>query len=114
MKRITTNLSDRQYKAMEPLLEPGRGALAKFAREAIQEKVDRDLVLQHVERIQEDLDDLLIQLRDEVGRVRRELLEDSRREAERMHDDFARTLRKVEEMQKVFVLHLAGAAAPPD
>lgn len=109
MKRITTNLSDRQYKAMKPLLEPGHGGLAKFVREAIQEKVDRDLVLEHVERMQGDLDDLLMELRAEKGKMLGALMESNKREVNRMRDDLTTSLRKNEEMQKAFLLRLAGA-----
>ena len=109
MHRIYAYLNDREFSALTDAADPGRGGLAKFVREAVQEKLDRDRALENSHQVKDELASLVDELRDEIGRVRKDVAEDTQRSLALIREDAAKSLRKTEEMQKTFVLALAAS-----
>jgi len=113
MRRSYFYLNDADYKAVHAAISAKQLPFSEFARQAISEKLDRQAVLQHTTQVQEDLDAVIAELRQEVGRLRRELMDDNARGLELIRQEVVRSLKKNEELQKAFVLALAGQTTPP-
>lgn len=114
MSRIYAYLNEREYAAAVDAAEPGRGGLAKFVREAVQEKIDRDRATEAANQVKEELASLVEQMREEVLRMRQDLAQDTQRHLALIREDANKSLRKSEESQKVFLQFLGGSLAAPD
>lgn len=108
MNRIYAYLNDREYAALTDAAEPGRGGLAKFVREAVQEKLDRDRALESSYQVKEELGDLVEVLRDEIAQMRRTVADDAQRSMALIREDVGKSIRKTEEYQKTFLVALGG------
>lgn len=112
MKRFELLLPMLEYQAMTRSAKAAGVSASAFVRAAIAEKQDRAAAHAQVLAATADLDGLVRELRQEVGRLRRELMDDHTRGLELIRQDVARSLKKNEELQKTFVLALAGQTQP--
>lgn len=112
MRRSYFYLNDAEHNAVHAAIAAKDVKFSEFARQAVAEKLDRHAVLAQVAQVQAELSALVLELRQEVGRLRRELMDDHTRGLELIRQDVARSLKKNEELQKTFVLALAGQAQP--
>lgn len=112
MRRCYFYLNDMDHKAILRKLEGEKFGFSEFVREALVEKLDREAVIGHATQVREDLDALVRELRQEIGRTRRDLMDDHARGLELVRQEVAKSMKKNEELQKAFVMALAGQAQP--
>ena len=112
MRRCYFYLNDVDHKAILRKLEGEKVGFSEFVREALVEKLDREAVIGHAAQVREELDALVRELRQEIGRTRRDLMDDHARGLELVRQEIAKSMKKNEELQKTFVMALAGQAQP--
>lgn len=112
MRRCYFYLNDVDHKAILRKLEGEKVGFSEFVRQALVEKLDREAVIGHATQVREDLDALVRELRQEIGRTRRDLMDDHARGLELVRQEVAKSMKKNEELQKAFVMALAGQAQP--
>jgi hypothetical protein len=112
MRRCYFYLNDVDHKAILRNLEGKSAGFSEFVRQALVEKLDREAVIGHAAQAREDLDALVRELRQEIGRTRRDLMDDHARGLELVRQEVAKSMKKNEELQKAFVMALAGQAQP--
>ena len=113
MKRFEIRMPVREHQAMSRAAEAIGITASEFARQAMAEKQVRTAVLEHIENARTELETLVRELREETGRIRRDLMDDQQRGLELMRQEIAKSMKKNEELQKTFVMALAGQSAPP-
>lgn len=111
MKRTYFYLGKPERQALAKAVKAKGGSTSEFVRLAVQEKIDRDSALEDANQVKDELTSLVDELRDEISRVRRDVQEDTQRGIALIREDAARSMRKTEEMQKTFVMALAGNLA---
>lgn len=112
MRRCYFYLNDVDHKAILRKLEGEKVGFSEFVRQALVEKLDREAVIGHATQVREDLDALVRELRQEIGRTRRDLMDDHARGLELVRQEVGKSMKKNEELQKAFVMALAGQAQP--
>ena len=113
MKRFEIRMSVREHQAISRAAEIIGITASEFARQAMTEKQVRNAVLEHIENARTELEVLVRELREETGRIRRDLMDDQQRGLELMRQEIAKSMKKNEELQKTFVMALAGQPARP-
>ena len=92
---------------------PGAVPGGALVRPNIIEKMDREQVVGQVVQVRQELTSLINDLRADVGRLRTDLMDDQQRGVDLLREDASKSLKKNEELIKLFVLHLGGQSAPP-
>ena len=113
MKRFEVLFPPGEYRALAEAAKTSGMSASAFVRVAVSEKQHRTAARAEVASAGVDLGELVRELRQEVGRLRRDLMDDNARGLELIRQEVVRSLKKNEELQKAFVLALAGQTAPP-
>lgn len=108
MKRCEFLIDPQYHQAVADAIRGSNASFSDFVRQAVMEKLGRHRVMGQLEKTRDEVDDLLKQLRVEVGRARKDLIEDNQRGIELIREDIGRSMRKNEEMNKTFLVMLAG------
>ncbi len=107
MKPVRFFIDERDHKLAKDAAARRGVAFSELARDALLEKIKRDMVLEQLESLRGELDHLLASVRDEQQRSRRELIEDASRQLELQRKDIAGSLRKQEELTKFFLSEIS-------
>lgn len=113
MTRAYFYIDRKTHQALAREVAARGGSLSEFVREAVQEKLDRDRALENSHQVKDELADLVDELRAEIGRVRREVAEDTQRSMALIREDVGKSIRKSEESQKTFLQFLGGSLKAP-
>lgn len=111
MKRAYFYIDDKDYKAVSSKLASSGVAFSEFARQAVQEKMDREQIVGQVVVMRNELAGLVNDFRSEIARTRKDLMDDSQRGLELMRQDIGKSMKKNEELNKTFVMMLGGQAS---
>ena len=108
LKRATFYLSERERDNAIDLASEAGVSFSEFMRDALAEKINRELLVGQVTKVREELSELVLEMRTEIARTRKDLLDDNQRGIELVRQDIAKSMKKNEEMTKTFVMQLAG------
>ena len=108
MKRFEFLVPPRDHVAMCHAADAAGIAASEFVRIAVAEKLGRELLVDQVSQVRNDLGELVKELRLEIARTRKDLMDDSQRCIELLRQDIAKSMKKNEELNKTFVMQLAG------
>lgn len=108
MQRSYFYMTAKDQRELSQALDESGAKLSAFVRDAVREKLDREQVLAQVAQTKTELAQLVQELREEVGRTRRDLMDDSQRSQALMREDLGKSIKKNEELVKTFVLLLGG------
>lgn len=106
MKQRRFYLKDKDYDEVVDMAESSGSSFSVFVRQAVLEKMDRERALATLFKAKDELSSLIEEMRLELGRTRRDLVEDNQVGLEKIQADVNKSLRKNEEMQKTFILLL--------
>lgn len=112
MKRCEFLIHPQDHAAVARLVRGNGGTFSDFIRQAVVEKLGREQAVDRLEKAKEDLESLVDEMRAEIGRTRKDLMDDNHRGLELIRQDIGRSMKKNEEMNKTFVMLLGGQAAP--
>ena len=113
LKRTYFYLADADHKLVARTVASSGVSFSEFVRQAVIEKMDREQVVGQVVQVRQELTSLINDLRADVGRLRTDLMDDQQRGVDLLREDASKSLKKNEELIKLFVLHLGGQSAPP-
>lgn len=114
-KRVEFALSTTEHQALTRLAKQRGDTAAAVMREALQEKLDRDMLMARVNALAERMDGVVSQMKEEVLRVRDDLIQDQMSAFGAMRDDIdracaeiAESVRRNEDVNRHFLMALAG------
>lgn len=115
MKARKFYLKDKDYEEVVDTAESSGSSFSVFVRQSVLEKLDREKALASLLQAREELSDLVDEMRIEFGQTRKDLVEDNQRGLERIRMDVGKSMRKSEEMQKLFLTLLGKevSSQPP-
>lgn len=108
LKRAYFYLSERERDNAINFAGEAGFSFSEFMRDALAEKINRELLVGQVMKVREELSELVLEMRTEVARTRKDLMDDNQRGIELVRQDIAKSMKKNEEMTKTFVMQLAG------
>lgn len=115
MKRAYFYIHANDHRSLNAFLKSSGRNLSEFARDAIAEKLDRDRVTSNLDAARDAMEDVVEQLRVEMARMRKDVLEDSRRTAALLQEENQQSLKKNEQLYEAFIRALGRAEpAPPN
>ena len=112
MQRVHFYFNDTDHRQFQSFLSEQGIGISEFVRNAVKEKMDRDRIGANVDLARETLEDLADQLRGEMARMRKDVLDDHQRTAALLTEENRASHEKNELLFKAFVRTLAGTEAP--
>ena len=114
LKRAYFYISERDRDNAIDLAGEAGVSFSEFVRLALSEKINRELLVGQVTKVREELSELVLEMRTEIARTRKDLMDDNQRGIELVRQDIAKSMKKNEEMTKTFVMQLAGIETRAD
>lgn len=122
MKRAIFYIDERDRDNAERTAQDEGVPFSVFVRQAVLEKLDRQLIVGQATQMRSDLAALVDEFRSEVARTRRDVMDDQQRGVDLVREaidksmkknegDIGKSLRKNEEMNKTFLMMLTNATA---
>ena len=111
MKRCEFLIDHSDHKAVVSFVRGSGSTFSDFLRQAVAEKLTREKSIMRLEKIEADLQERADEFRTEIARLRKDLLDDSRRSQELLRADAQMSHKKTQEMTKSFVLWIGGQEA---
>lgn len=108
LKRAYFYISERDRDKAIDLAGEAEVSFSEFVRVALSEKMNREVLVAQVTKVREELSELVLEMRTEIARTRKDLMDDNQRGMELVRQDIARSMKKNEELAKAFVMQLAG------
>ena len=112
MKRCEFLMPVPEHKQVMKFVMGTTASFSDFVRQAIDEKLGREHAVSKIQQAKEELDLLVQEMRDEIGRTRRDLMDDNQRSLEMMRQDIVKSFKKNEEATKQFLMLLGAQASP--